>query len=87
MERLLCVAKALSTPDSLVCLRLFLRAFFAQTSAEVSPFAQAHQVLERRVGNVLACVMSAEGRGWWGWQRSASSYTPFPLDRQITACC
>lgn len=38
--RLLCVTKALSTLDSLVCLRLFLQGSFAQTLAEVSPWAQ-----------------------------------------------
>lgn len=75
------VAKALSTPDSLVCLWLFLWGSFAQTSAEVSPLAQL-QVLVRHVGNVLAGFMSVVGQGLWGWQHCASSHSPLETPRQ-----
>lgn len=88
MDRLLCVAKALSTPDSLVCLRLFLQGLFfcSNVGGSVSP-RSTHQVLVRHVGNVLACFMSAEEQAGAGGAVLPHMLLSRPLDRHIMACC
>lgn len=68
----MCRQGVVNTRQSGVFAALFTRIFLLQRRRKCLP-SSVHQVLVRHVGNVLACFMSAEGRGWWGQQSWASS--------------
>lgn len=77
----MCRQGVVNTRPSGVFVALFTRLFCSNVGGSVS-LRSAHQVLVRHVGNVLACFMSAEGWGRWGWQSCVSSYAPFRTPRQ-----
>lgn len=80
-ETVMCRQGVVNTRQSGVFAALFTRPFCSNVGGSVS-LRSAHQVLVRHVGNVLACFMSAEGRGWWGWQSCVSSFVPLRTPRQ-----
>lgn len=80
-ETVMCRQGVVNTRPSGVFAAFFTRLFCSNVGGSVS-LRSAHQVLVRHVGNVLACFMSAEGRGRWGWQSCVSSYAPFRTPRQ-----
>lgn len=77
----MCRQGVVNTRQSGVFVAHFTRLFCSNVGGSVS-LSSAHQVLVRHVGNVLACFMSAEGQGLWGWQLCASSHAPFGTPRQ-----
>lgn len=77
----MCRQGVVNTRQSGVFVAHFTRLFCSNVGGSVS-LSSVHQVLVRHVGNVLACFMSAEGQGLWGWQLCASSHAPFGTPRQ-----